>query len=86
MCIFIILQQLHNNLSHLLQIILACSKVYLSVVFVLGEIKETGGNSPVLLGDHMSISHAEEPELVEQGNVWYHFYNVFGMTRSLTGD
>ena len=21
-----------------------------------------------------------------QGNYWYHFYNVFGMTRSLTGD
>jgi len=23
---------------------------------------------------------------VKQGNYWYHFYNVFGMTRSLTGD
>ena len=22
----------------------------------------------------------------KQGNYWYHFYNVFGMTRSLTGD
>ena len=22
----------------------------------------------------------------KQGNHWYHFYNVFGMTRSLTGD
>ena len=22
----------------------------------------------------------------KQGNCWYHFYNVFGMTRSLTGD
>ena len=22
---------------------------------------------------------------VKQGNYWYHFYNVFGMTRSLTG-
>ena len=22
----------------------------------------------------------------KQGNFWYHFYNVFGMTRSLTGD
>ena len=22
----------------------------------------------------------------EQGNYWYHFYNVFGMTRSLTWD
>ena len=22
----------------------------------------------------------------EQGNSWYHFYNVFGMTQSLTGD
>ena len=22
----------------------------------------------------------------EQGNFWYHFYSVFGMTRSLTGD
>ena len=22
----------------------------------------------------------------KQGNNWYHFYNVFGMTRSLTGD
>jgi len=21
----------------------------------------------------------------KQGNYWYHFYNVFGMTRSLTG-
>ena len=78
---FISLQQLHNKLSHLIQIILVGSNFYLSVAFLLGEIKETGGNSPVLLGDHMSISHAE---LVEQGNYWYHFYNVFGMTRSLT--
>ena len=23
---------------------------------------------------------------VKQGHYWYHFYNVFGMTRSLTGD
>ena len=22
----------------------------------------------------------------KQGNYWYHLYNVFGMTRSLTGD
>ena len=22
----------------------------------------------------------------KQGHYWYHFYNVFGMTRSLTGD
>jgi len=22
----------------------------------------------------------------KQGNYWYHFYNVFGMTRSLSGD
>ena len=22
----------------------------------------------------------------KQGNYWYHFYNVFGMTQSLTGD
>ena len=22
----------------------------------------------------------------KQGNYWYHFYQVFGMTRSLTGD
>ena len=22
----------------------------------------------------------------KQGNYWYHFYNVFGNTRSLTGD
>ena len=22
----------------------------------------------------------------KQGNYWYHFYNVFGLTRSLTGD
>jgi len=22
----------------------------------------------------------------KQGNYWYHFYNIFGMTRSLTGD
>jgi len=22
----------------------------------------------------------------KQGNYWYHFYNVFGMMRSLTGD
>jgi len=22
----------------------------------------------------------------KQGNYWYHFYNVFGMTWSLTGD
>ena len=22
----------------------------------------------------------------KQGNYWYHFYNVFGMTRSLTGE
>jgi len=22
----------------------------------------------------------------KQVNYWYHFYNVFGMTRSLTGD
>ena len=22
----------------------------------------------------------------KQGNCWYHFYNVFGMTRSLTGE
>jgi len=22
----------------------------------------------------------------KQANYWYHFYNVFGMTRSLTGD
>ena len=22
----------------------------------------------------------------KQGNYWYHFYNFFGMTRSLTGD
>ena len=22
----------------------------------------------------------------KQGNYWYHFYKVFGMTRSLTGD
>ena len=22
----------------------------------------------------------------KQGNCWYHFYNVFGLTRSLTGD
>ena len=22
----------------------------------------------------------------QQGNYWYHFYNVFGMTRSLTGE
>ena len=22
----------------------------------------------------------------KRGNYWYHFYNVFGMTRSLTGD
>ena len=22
----------------------------------------------------------------KQGNYWYHFYNVFDMTRSLTGD
>jgi len=22
----------------------------------------------------------------KQGNYWYHFYNVFGMTGSLTGD
>ena len=22
----------------------------------------------------------------KQGNYWYHFYNVFGMTPSLTGD
>ena len=22
----------------------------------------------------------------KQGNYWYHFYNVFGMTRSLAGD
>ena len=22
----------------------------------------------------------------KQGNYWYHYYNVFGMTRSLTGD
>ena len=22
----------------------------------------------------------------KQGNYWYHFYNVFGMTRSLTGN
>jgi len=22
----------------------------------------------------------------KQGNYWYHFYNVFGMKRSLTGD
>ena len=31
----------------------------------------------------------KEPVLVlsaKQGNYWYHFYNVFGMTRSLTGD
>ena len=24
--------------------------------------------------------------LSKQGNYWYHFYNVFGLTRSLTGD
>ena len=24
--------------------------------------------------------------IAKQGNSWYHFYNVFGMTRSLTGD
>ena len=24
--------------------------------------------------------------IAKQGNYWYHFYNVFGMTRSLTGD
>ena len=23
---------------------------------------------------------------VKQGNYWYHFYNVLGMTQSLTGD
>ena len=23
---------------------------------------------------------------VKQGNYWYHFYNAFGMTQSLTGD
>ena len=34
----------------------------------------------------------KEPELpfsmlsAKQGNYWYHVYNVFGMTRSLTGD
>ena len=34
----------------------------------------------------------KEPEFpflmfsAKQGNYWYHFYNVFGMTRSLTGD
>ena len=22
----------------------------------------------------------------KQGHYWYHFYNIFGMTRSLTGD
>jgi len=22
----------------------------------------------------------------KQGNYWYHFYNLIGMTRSLTGD
>jgi len=22
----------------------------------------------------------------KQGNYWYHFYKVFGMTRSMTGD
>ena len=22
----------------------------------------------------------------KQGNYWYHFYNVFGMTRSMAGD
>ena len=25
-------------------------------------------------------------ECSKQGNYWYHFYNVFGVTRSLTGD
>ena len=24
--------------------------------------------------------------ILEKGHYWYHFYNVFGMTRSLTGD
>ena len=28
----------------------------------------------------------KEPVSAKQGHYWYHFYNVFGMTRSLTGD
>ena len=27
-----------------------------------------------------------ECSLLNNGNYWYHFYNIFGMTRSLTGD
>ena len=36
--------------------------------------------------------HQKEPVFpclmssAKQGNYWYHFYNVFGMMRSLTGD
>ena len=39
-------------------------------------------NVPVLILE-------KEPFLMfsaEQGHYWYHFYNVFGMTRSLTRD
>ena len=40
----------------------------------------------------LSLFLEKEPALsfsmlcAQQGNYWYHFYNVFGMTRSLTGD
>ena len=38
------------------------------------------------------LIHEKEPVFpflmfsAKLGNYWYHFYNVFGMTRSLTGD